>query len=172
MSVTSYSLRPVHDDDHEWLVDLHNDPVVLRNVTHPNPITLERHLRWWGLIVQASSQQRLIFTVDGIRAGFAKFYDVDYDNGCCVLGGDIHKDYRGMGLAKVMWRLMLDTCFNGMNLHRVSLTSAEYNAVGLHVYRGLGFKEEGRMTQALCRDGRRWDQICMYMLREDWLTRG
>jgi RimJ/RimL family protein N-acetyltransferase len=161
-------LRPVEDDDHEWLVALHNDPVVLRNLTHPQPITLGHHYAWWEKTKHDHRQLRLVFEADGRRVGFAKFYDIDQANRCCTLGGDIHELYRGQGYAKHMWALMLDRCFDGMQLHRVGLTTAEFNEVAQRVYRKLGFREEGRLTQSLLRDGVFYDQVMMFMLREDW----
>jgi RimJ/RimL family protein N-acetyltransferase len=162
---SNMSLRNVISTDHEFLVDLHNDPDVLHNLTDPTPITLEHHLAWWKGIETSTNQRRLIFTIDGNRAGFTKFYSIDRANSNCVLGADLAKSYRGMGLAKYMWSLMLDTCFNELNLYRVSLTTASYNEIAQRVYRGLGFKEEGRFTQSLRRNNVFYDQILMYMLR-------
>ena len=51
----------------------------------------------------------------------------------------------------------------------MGLTTAEYNAVGRHVYGRLGFKEEGRLVKSLWRDGAFHDQVMMYMLREEWI---
>lgn len=167
---SNMSLRPVNDDDHEFLVDLHNDPFVLRNVTHPQPITMEHHLAWWRKVSHDHRQLRLIFSVDSQRVGFTKFYDIDQANNCCVVGADIHRDHRGKGLAKFMYTLMGQVCFDRLNLNRVSLTTAEFNDVGIHLYKSLGFKEEGRLTKSLFRDGKYHDQICMYMLSDDWVT--
>ena len=164
------ALRPVGDDDHEFLVNLHNDPLVLRNLTHPRPITMQEHLVWWEGIKCDPHQLRLVYTVAGVRAGLTKFYDIDLVNANCVLGADLHDDFRGKGLARPMWKLMLERCFGDMCLHRVSLTTAEYNEVAQHVYRALGFRREGRLIQSLCRDGKYYDQILMHMLQEDWET--
>ena len=158
-------LRNVNDDDHEWLVELHNDPEVLRNLTNPNPVTLDQHLAWWNKISKDKSQLRLIFEANGIRAGFTKFYSIDPTNKNCVLGADIHISCRGKGLAKPMWNIMVDFCYSNLNLHRISLTTAEYNSIARKVYTDLGFKEEGRLKESLYRDGKFWDQICMYMLQ-------
>ena len=165
------NLRKVCVDDHEWLVELHDDPEVLRNVTHPQKITLEQHLLWWNRISNMCDQARLIFEIDHERVGFTKFYDIDHINHSCVLGADIHGSHRGKGYAKYMWTLMLDKCFYELELHRVSLTTACYNAVGQHIYSSLGFVEEGRLIESLYRDGNYHDQICMYMLRRDWANR-
>ena len=155
-------------DDHVFLVALHNDPAVLHNLTHPQPITLAQHVAWWARVVDDPKQLRQIYTISGARVGCAKFYDIDEDNRSCVLGADIHKHYRGRGLARPLWTLMLDHCFDTLNLHRVSLTTASYNAVAQHVYTRLGFLVEGRQHAALLRDGVFHDVVCMYMLREMW----
>jgi RimJ/RimL family protein N-acetyltransferase len=156
------------DDDHEFLVELHNDPQVLKNLTHPEPITMDQHLAWWSKIRDNPNQLRLIFEVAGERCGFTKFYDIDTSNRNCTLGGDIHKDFRGRGYAKYMWTLMLHKCFDDLNLYRVGLTTAEYNEVGQRVYRKLGFKEEGRLVKSLWRNGQYYDQLLMYMLKPTW----
>jgi len=79
-----FMLRDVKDEDHPWLVELHNDPDVLRNLTNPCSITLEDHMRWWDKISKDSSQIRMIFEVDGSRAGFTKFYSIDKINKNCT----------------------------------------------------------------------------------------
>lgn len=162
-----FSLKNVTDEDHEWLVELHNDPLVLKNITNSSPITLEGHLGWWKSI-DNKKEIRKIFYADNIRAGFCKFYSVDYVNRNCILGADLHKNYRGKNLAKPMWRLMLSFCFNDLNLWRVSLTTAEYNFVARRVYASIGFKCEGRMEMSLYRDGKYCDQICMRLLRSEY----
>lgn len=174
------SLRPIVNDDHKWLVELHNDPEVLKNLTHPEPITMAQHMAWWNRVSSDPTQRRMIFMVkvaelDGsevvvhpLRIGVVKFYGIDRSNQNCSLGADIHQSNRGKGYAKYMWELMLRMSFNDLDLHRVSLTTAAFNNVGQRVYRNLGFREEGRLVQSLCRDGIYHDQICMFMLRDDW----
>src|SRR6478609_1356395 len=132
-------LRKIVDDDHPWLIELHNDPQVLRNLTDPRPITLFSHVAWWLNTQNNPRQRRYIFTVNDERVGLAKISD-------------------------------LDVVFLEHGLNRAGLTTAEYNVLGQRVYRGLGFKEEGRLIKHLYRDGAFHDQICMYMLRSDWVN--
>jgi len=161
-----FQLREVNDDDHEFLVELHNDPEVLKNITTPTPVTLDSHLEWWNSICNNPRELRLMFTVDGEKTGFTKFYNIDRVNLNCVLGADIHRLYRGRGFSYPMWDLMIDFSFRTLGLHRVSLTTAEYNNIAIKVYRRLGFIEEGRLTQSLYRDGEFHDQLMFFMLRQ------
>jgi len=104
------------------------------------------------------------------KIGIVKFYSIDHENRNCVLGADIHKDFRGKGFAKPMWNMMLHHCFDELNLHRVSLTTAEFNFIAQKVYMQLGFKIEGTMKESLFRNGKFWDQICMSLIRKQWLS--
>jgi RimJ/RimL family protein N-acetyltransferase len=163
-----YAIRPVEPGDHEWLVALHNDPLVLKNVTDPKPITMESHMEWWNNL-NTDRQQRLIFTVNGARVGFTKFYQIDRRNRNCALGADIHKEFRGQGYAKHMWRLMIDHCFYELELHRVSLMYAAFNDIAGRVYQKIGFREEGRMRESLLREDKYHDMVCMFLLESDWV---
>lgn len=165
----SMELRPVEDPDHAWLVELHNDPEVLNNTRDPRPITMEQHAAWWVRTKDSPSEARLVFTMDGERIGFTKFYAIDRYNKHCVLGADIHPTHRGRGLAKYMWSLMLAKCFDEWKLHRVGLSTMEYNLVARRVYQGLGFKVEGVIKHCHFRGGEYHDAVCMYMLRDDWV---
>lgn len=162
-------LRKINPTDHKWLVDLHNDPGVLINLTHSNVITLDEHMSWWENIKNSKKELRYIFTVNDVPVGFTKFYDIDYDNRNCMLGADIHKNFRGKGYANAMWTHMLNFVFFDLSLHRASLTTASYNLIGQRVYKKLGFREEGKLIQSLYRNSEFHDQICMFMLRNDWV---
>tara|TARA_Y100000593_G_scaffold11666_1_gene20914 strand:- start:23329 stop:23862 length:534 start_codon:yes stop_codon:yes gene_type:complete len=161
-----YTMRDVTDDDHHWLVELHNDPLVLKNLTNPTPITLNDHMKWWGTI-DGKTEIRKIFCVNGEKVGFCKFYKIDHNNLNCVLGADIHITHRGKGYSKPMWRLMLNFCYDTLKLKRTGLTTVEYNHIGQRVYKYLGFKVEGKLLKSLLREGKWYDQICMYHL-SDW----
>lgn len=164
-------LRSINDDDHLWLVELHNDPAVLWNTRDPRPITLESHMRWWERVRLDPNEERWIFAVDGTRAGLVKIYSIDRQNRHCVLGADLHPTFRGRRLAVPMWTLLLDRCFFDLRMHRVGLSTMEHNVVARHVYERLGFVEEGRIMHCHLREGMFHDAVCMYMLEDSWRAR-
>lgn len=161
-----YELRNISktNPEHPWLVELHNDPEVLKNVTDPKQITLETHLNWWNS--RGSNQQHKLFCVDGYKVGFTKFTQIDFANKNLVLGADIHQKFRNKGYAKYMWLLMLKESFETLGMHRVSLITAEYNTKAIHIYEKIGFKHEGKSKESLYRDGKYHDAINMYMINE------
>lgn len=171
--------NPSSIQDHQFLVELHNDPEVLKNITNPSPITFEEHMAWWLKIKDNPNEKRFILRYGqfggaangwSVPIGFTKFYSIDRNNHNCVLGADLAKAYRGKGHAKTMWKEMLKVAFDGMDMHRVSLTTAEYNHVAQNVYQKLGFKIEGTLKESLYRNCRYHDQICMYMTKQMWIS--
>jgi RimJ/RimL family protein N-acetyltransferase len=166
--MTEFLLRDVEDDDHDFLIELHNDPQVVFNLTNPNPVTRKSHLTWWNKVKEDSSEQRFIFTVDGQRAGFAKFYNIDKHNKTCVLGADLHSSFRGKKLSYKIWNLMLEHAFDHLDLNRVGLSTAEWNLIAQKVYEKLGFVEEGRLVDSLRRGKSFYDQILYYMTEDDY----
>ena len=93
---------------------------------------------------------------------------VDWRNGDAYVGiglGD-RKDW-GKGYGTDAIRLILRFAFNELNLHRLSLTVFEYNLRAIRSYEKAGFVIEGHTRGFVHRDGRRWDMICMGILRHD-----
>ena len=66
-------------------------------------------------------------------------------------------------------RLILRYAFLELNVHRVSLSVFEYNPRAKRAYEKAGFVEEGRARGMILREGRRWDEIFMGVLRPDWM---
>lgn len=65
-------------------------------------------------------------------------------------------------------RLFLGYAFRVMNLRRVSLTVFSYNPRAIRCYGKCGFRVEGRLREAVRKEGCYWDEIQMGILREEW----
>lgn len=78
------------------------------------------------------------------------------------------RDYWGKGYGTDALRALLRYAFAELNLLRVSLSVLEGNDRAIRSYEKCGFRYEGRERQAWTYDGRRWDEIYMGLLREEW----
>jgi RimJ/RimL family protein N-acetyltransferase len=58
--------------------------------------------------------------------------------------------------------------FEELRLNRVGLSVFEFNEDAISTYEKLGFREEGRLRQALKRDGTFHDAILMSVLGSEW----
>ena len=91
------------------------------------------------------------------------------DNGSVLFHITIgERDAWGRGLGTEATRLMLGLAFDTLGLHRVGLTVFAFNERAIRSYRKAGFAIEGRMREAIVRDGRYWDELQMGVLQEEW----
>jgi RimJ/RimL family protein N-acetyltransferase len=59
-----------------------------------------------------------------------------------------------------------------LNLHRLTAIVPASNDGALRFFARAGFATEAVRREAISRDGRRWDLVCLGLLREDWANRG
>ncbi len=101
--------------------------------------------------------------------GLIELDGVNWSTGDAFVGiGLGERDYWGKGYGTEAMNILLGYAFRELGLRRVSLTVFEYNPRAIHSYEKVGFVHEGRLRQALNRDGRRWDILFMGILREEW----
>ena len=106
---------------------------------------------------------------DDRLVGFAELHWVDWANGGAWLSlgigdpGDRRKGYGEQAL-----RLLINFAFNELNLYRLSVAFPEYNTAAMALFCKLGFVEEVRQREAINRYGRRWDNLHLGLLREEW----
>lgn len=102
--------------------------------------------------------------------GFVRLEGIEWNNGSgrLTLGIGAAED-RGQGYGAEALRLVLRYAFEELNLHRLAATAAEDNAGALRFFERAGFSAEVRRRQAIMREGRRWDELFLGLLREEWV---
>lgn len=105
----------------------------------------------------------------GRLIGFVSLSRIEWNNGSgwINLGIGAAED-RGQGYGAEALRLALAFAFDELNLHRLSAGTFEYNTGALRFLEQAGFRVEVRKRQAIHRDGRRWDELTLGLLREEW----
>ncbi len=79
-------------------------------------------------------------------------------------------EYWNKGYGTDIMNVLLRYAFTEINLRRVSLTVFEYNPRAIRSYEKAGFRREGQLRNLLNRAGRRWNEIYMGILREEWMA--
>ena len=80
------------------------------------------------------------------------------------LGIDVHPDYRGQGIGTALMQAMIEWAKDNPIVHRLELEVYTHNELGLHLYRKLGFVEEGIRREAYYKYGKYVDAVMMSML--------
>jgi len=78
-------------------------------------------------------------------------------------------DYWSKGYGTDVMNVLLRFAFTEINLRRVTLTVFEYNPRAVRSYEKAGFRHEGHLRNYLNREGRRWNELYMGILREEWI---
>jgi RimJ/RimL family protein N-acetyltransferase len=100
------------------------------------------------------------------------FSALDVDNGSALFHITIgERDAWGKGYGTDAAHLMVGHAFKGLGLHRVALSVFSFNERAIRSYEKVGFRVEGRLREAIWRDGQYWDEVQMGVLREEWLRR-
>ncbi len=74
---------------------------------------------------------------------------------------------RDQGYGSEAIEALLEYSFESLGLHRVGLSVFDFNALAISTYEKLGFREEGRLRQAIKRDHAFHDAILMSILRPE-----
>jgi RimJ/RimL family protein N-acetyltransferase len=110
-----------------------------------------------------------IETNKGVQIGTTGFLDISAEGrraGLAITIGE--KEYWSKGYGTDAVATLIRFAFEEMGLHRVWLTTIEYNERAITCYRKVGFHEEARLRQHVFRHGRYWDVIEMGILRDEF----
>ena len=168
-SSNGLSIRKIERSDLEFMKEIRNDYSTWRFLTSIGMFTDENQEEWFAAISSSSKvEYYIVSNEDGTDIGYIRCDEIDRTNSNIRVGSDIHMKFRNMGYGKRTYRLILDYCFNHLNVHRVWLQVMETNEIALRVYRDLGFREEGRMRESIYREGKYHDYIVMSILRGEY----
>ncbi|WEG18830.1 GNAT family protein [Alkalihalophilus pseudofirmus] len=166
-------LRKVTEGDVELYHSWRNDVEVMKTTSpYIDSYTLEETRNFVQHILIGSVDSKSYMIVDissGETLGIISLVQLDMKNrnAECII--DIgNKEYWGKGYAKEALTVLLDYAFYEVNLHRISLKVYSMNEKAIHLYKKLGFKEEGVSREVLFREGKWHDLIHMGVLSGEY----
>ncbi|WDV45130.1 GNAT family protein [Clostridiaceae bacterium M8S5] len=152
-----------------------NDEEVVRT-TYPNleRYTLEDTEIFYSRVTKTTNS-RTFMIVDKVREnaiGIISLINMDLFNRNAEFIIDIgDKDYWGKGIGKEAMSLILDYGFKELNLHRIYLRVYSFNERAIKLYEKKGFVHEGKMIEAIFRDGKYHDIVIMGILQRNYLSK-
>ncbi|MBY9009738.1 MAG: GNAT family N-acetyltransferase [Candidatus Lokiarchaeota archaeon] len=151
-----------------------NDPEITQYLIMYKPITRDWEEEWFDVLKQKENEVHfsilLLDQVDPEKIiGNCAIHNINSKNRACSCGITIgEKEYQNKGYGTEAMEMLVEYCFNTLNMNRIELTVYEFNIRAYKSYQKVGFVEEGRKRQARYHNGKYHDEIIMAILREDW----
>lgn len=166
-------LRPLERADlNERYLGWLNDPEVTKYLeTGTFPMTMQDLEKFYADVT--GSKQQVIFAIVDAKSdehiGNVKLGPINWTHRSATFGiliGDKGSWGRGIGLEAT--RLAVEYGFKRLNLRRIDLGVYADHDSALRCYERAGFKVEGRMREALFREGEYKDRVWMGLLRSEY----
>lgn len=170
-------LRPLQIENIYKHFEWNNDPELNRldsEIPYVEETFGEFKRRFERLVYQPSPHVRdfEILAEDGTLIGVASIVDISHHNRHCKIGITIgDRSYWGLNYGREALGLVLEHCFEDLDLHRVSTDSFEYNEAWRKLVEWAGFQKEGSERDYLFRDDAFWDKHTYAILEGEYRDR-
>ena len=171
----SVLLRPFKRSDISYFLKWFNDPEIVQYLDMYLPMTEmseEKFIEELGTTRARSDVLLVIEVIEGESTrpiGNCGLQGIDSKDRNATFGIIIgEKDYWRKGYALEATRLLINYGFQQLNLHRISSSAIAYNERSIKLHKKVGFREEGRLRQAMFKNGQYHDRVEFSILREEW----
>ena len=172
-------LRAPERSDVPFYVTWLNDPEVLQGLEFIPPLsTASVEKRFEDLLASSDKGETYMFVIEVCQdaepeswkpVGNLGLINIDRLSRAAEFAIYIgEKAYRNQGYGTKATRLLLHYAFNTLNLNRIYLRVWETNPRAIRVYEKVGFVTEGRLRQAIFKEGRYIDVVSMAILSSEY----
>ena len=157
------SFRRLTHEDLEFLTEVRNECCV-EYLHNSCQYALEEAYEWFF----KTDPLFFIILLDGERIGYFRTSNHSKENKNIYIGADLHKDFRGKGLAYKCYRKFMPIWAKELDLHKISLEVLETNQRAIKSYETIGFVHEGVKREEVFKNGKWVDSIMMSVLKNEW----
>ena len=171
----SVLLRPFRRSDISYFLKWFNDPEIVQYLDMYLPMTEmseEKFIEELGTTRASSDVLLVIEAIEGDstrpigNCGLHQISPKDHNAAFGIIIGE--KDYWSKGYGIEATRLLINYGFQQLNLHRISSTAIAFNERSIKLQKKVGFREEGRLRQAIFKNGQYYDMLQFGILSEEW----
>lgn len=114
------------------------------------------------------SERRFVIEEDSQFVGVVELIDINTIHRHCEIQIIIDTKFQGQGLAQEGMHAGIEYAFSVLNLHKIYLYVDVENPAAIHIYKKLGFQEEGRLRQHYFAEGRYHDSLMMGLFADEF----
>jgi len=160
-------LRPVEPSDNDLLRFLMNDPTVTSTILGFNvPVSTTDQARWTDSSrrdIDGPWHLTIVERATGTPVGLASSHDIDWRNRSAYHAMKLHPDAQRRGLAHDAGMARIAWAFFAVGLRRLNARVLDFNLPSRRGVEQAGYTLEGRLREAVFKDGR-WCDVLLYGL--------
>lgn len=169
---TNINIRAIEIEDLEFLLNLINDEDFEKMENGWNfPVSASKQQLWYENHLRNESEGRFIIeTKEGKLLGYINIINIDWKNRKAHTGIKVaNKESPIKGVGKEAVFMIMEYCFDELNLNRLQGCMLEYNTKSYNLYiNKCGWVEEGRQRAAVYKNGKYVDLILVGILKSDY----
>lgn len=154
--------RPMEFDDCEFLNNVRNECAELY-LHNSSKYPLKQTQKWFHTL---DIPYYIVFN-DADKIGYFRLSNYSKMHRNIYIGMDLHKDFRGKGLAYESYCRFIPFLIKQYNLHKISLEVLVSNQRAYNLYLKLGFVTEGVKRQEVYKNGTYADSVLMSILKQE-----
>ena len=167
----SLKLRPLEREDLHFVHKLDNNEAVMHYWFEEPYEAFVELVDLYDKHIHDQSERRFIAESDHERVGLVELVEINHIHRRAGFQIIIAPGHQGKGYATMATKLAIDYAFAVLNLYKLSLIVDCTNERAIHVYRKLGFQDEGRLRHEFFVGGQYHDVFRMAMFQPDFLAR-
>ncbi|QIW22025.1 UDP-4-amino-4,6-dideoxy-N-acetyl-beta-L-altrosamine N-acetyltransferase [Bacillus thuringiensis] len=171
LDIGDFQLRSLEKKDLELILKWRNTKEIRTIMYEDHEITIDEHLKWYEKLEMDDTKVARLLTYKEKPIGFVNFTKIDEINQTCYWGFYIGEKQSVRRAGTVLGLLALDYIFETKGIHKVCAEIIESNRISLNFHQKLGFQEDGRYENYICRDNDYIDVITMTLFHEQWRER-
>lgn len=158
-------LRAIEEKDAPVLHCLINDPNIEKMVLGWSRPVSERQQMEWIQAIRAEDV-RFMIEVNGEAVGTIFLTELDFKNSSALLNIKLlQTEYGNKGIGTKSLQLLMEYCFDELNLHCLYAYILEYNQASQRLFEKCGFVKEGVLRQRIYKQGRYHDVIAYSFIK-------
>ncbi|EEM86122.1 UDP-4-amino-4,6-dideoxy-N-acetyl-beta-L-altrosamine N-acetyltransferase [Bacillus cereus group sp. Bce005] len=171
LDIGDFQLKCLKRKDLDLILKWRNTKEIRSVMYEDHKITIDEHLKWYEKLVKDDTKVARLLTYKEKPIGFVNFTKIDEMNQTCYWGFYIGEKEGVRRAGTVLGLLALDYIFETKSIHKVCAEIIESNRISLNFHQKLGFQEDGRYANYICRDNDYMDVIIMTLFHEQWTER-
>jgi len=168
------TLRPVEDEDVEFVQRCVNDPCVWRPALDSTPMNHEQGMEFFEDVLSDEGSVHCLACDGEKRLGIVSLTGTEYGPGAtdrsraAEIAYYLAPEHHGQGYGSDAVGELIRYAFEDLNRRRLSARVGSFNDASIGLLESLGFEREGRLREAAWYRGEYHDMLWYGLLRADW----